>query len=163
MATEAKSIPRFEIRPLTEVAELFPCCSAVKSAVNSPVNPLLIRCYGRTSSPVRAEFIAGSFGGERGFSAVSLPRGFRMHRGERRSAMLPPYENPMIFLLKISKCGMIIFLVPKGARLADCPLSSAQGLENAQNGKGWLLAEVGMDLGSAPRSLGPGAVLRPVS
>jgi len=73
------------------------------------------------------------------------------------------FENPMISLLKISKCGMIIFLVPKGARLADCPLSSAQGLENAQNGKGWLLAEVGMDLGSAPRSLGPGAVLRPVS
>ena len=30
-------------------------------------------------------------------------------------------------------------------------------LENAQNGKGQLLAEVGMDLGSAPRSLGIGA------
>jgi hypothetical protein len=32
-------------------------------------------------------------------------------------------------------------------------------LENAQNGKGYLLAGVGMDLGSAPRSLGVGAIL----
>jgi len=88
-------VPRF--------AELFPCCFAVKSAVNSPVNPLLIRCYGRTSSPVRAEFIAGSLGGERGFSAVSLPRGFRMRRGERRSAMLPQFKNPMIFLSENNK------------------------------------------------------------
>ena len=30
-------------------------------------------------------------------------------------------------------------------------------LENAQNGKGQLLAEVGMDMGSPPRSLGIGA------
>jgi hypothetical protein len=77
--------------------------------------------------------------------------------------MLPQFENRMIFLLKISKCGMIIFLVPKGTQLADCPSSSAQVLENAKNGKGWLLAKVGTDLGSAPRSLGLGAVLRPVS
>jgi len=35
--------------------------------------------------------------------------------------------------------------------------SPEQGLENAQNGKGWLLAKVGMRLGSAPRSLDVGA------
>jgi hypothetical protein len=37
--------------------------------------------------------------------------------------------------------------------VSDRPLRSGQALENAQNGKGWLLAEVGMDLGSAPLSL----------
>ena len=36
-------------------------------------------------------------GGERGFSAVSLRRGFRMRRGERRSAMPSQFENLMIF------------------------------------------------------------------
>jgi hypothetical protein len=46
------------------------------------------------------EFIAGSLGGERGFSPISLPRGFRMRRGERRSAMLPRFENLMIFLFE---------------------------------------------------------------
>jgi len=70
----------------------------------SPVNPLLIPlpipCYDRTSSPVPAEFIAGSLGRERGFAAVSLPRGFWMRRGERRSAMLPQFANPMIFLFE---------------------------------------------------------------
>jgi hypothetical protein len=44
------------------------------------------------------EFIAGSLGGERGFSPISLPCGFRMRRGERRSAMLPRFENLMIFI-----------------------------------------------------------------
>ena len=34
--------------------------------------------------------------------------------------------------------------------VSDRPLRSGQALENAQNGKGWLLAGVGMDLGSAP-------------
>jgi len=43
------------------------------SRINSPVIPLLIPCYGRKSSPVRAEFIAGSLRGERGFSAVCHP------------------------------------------------------------------------------------------
>ena len=38
--------------------------------------------------------------------------------------------------------------------------SPEQGLENAQNGKGQLWAKVGMRLGSAPRSLGVGAVLQ---
>ena len=133
----------------------------------SPVIPLLFRCYGRTSSAVRAEFVAGSRGGDRGFSAVSLPRGFRMRRGERRSAMLPQLENPMIFLFENIKVWHDYFSGSESeapaTRLADCPLSSAQVLENSQNGKGWLLARVGMDLGSAPRSLGLGAVLRPVS
>src|SRR5271168_1617306 len=35
-----------------------------------------------------------------------------------------------------------------------CPLSSEQGLENAQNDKGELLARVGIDLGSAHVRLG---------
>jgi len=34
----------------------------------------------------------------------------------------------------------------------DFPLRATQVLENAQNGKGFLLAAVGMDLGSTPRS-----------
>jgi hypothetical protein len=46
------------------------------------------------------EFIAGSLGGERGFSPLSLPRGFRTRRGERRSATLPRFENLMIFLFE---------------------------------------------------------------
>src|ERR1700675_1408803 len=46
------------------------------------------------------EFIAGSLGGERGLSPLSLPRGFRTRRGERRSAMLPRFENLMIFLFE---------------------------------------------------------------
>jgi hypothetical protein len=40
------------------------------------------------------------------------------------------------------------------------PFAIRYVLENAQNGKGQLLAEVGMDLGSAPRSLGIGAEMR---
>src|SRR5271156_5183481 len=36
--------------------------------------------------------------------------------------------------------------------------SLRQVLENAQNGKGQLLAEVGIDLGSSPRSFGVGVV-----
>jgi hypothetical protein len=48
------------------------------------------------------EFIAGSLDGERGFSANSLPRGFRMRRDERRAAMPPQFEieKPMIFLFE---------------------------------------------------------------
>jgi hypothetical protein len=49
----------------------------------SPVNPLLIRCYERTSSPVRAEFIAGSLAGNVVSQLFAAPCGFRMHRGER--------------------------------------------------------------------------------
>jgi hypothetical protein len=44
------------------------------------------------------EFIACSLAGERGFSAISHPRGFRMRRGERRSAMSRRFENLMIFI-----------------------------------------------------------------
>jgi len=40
------------------------------------------------------------------------------------------------------------------------PFAIRYVLENAQNGKGQLLAEVGMDLGSTPRSLGIGAEMR---
>src|SRR5271163_1476626 len=102
--------------------------------------PLLFRCYGPTSSAVRAEFIAGPLRGERGFSAVPLPRGFQMRRGERRSAMLSQFENPMIFLLKISKCGMNIFLVPKGTRLADCPCRARKCLKTLKTARAgyWL-------------------------
>jgi hypothetical protein len=54
---------------------LFPCYS--------PVIPLLFPCYGGRSSPVRVEFNACSLAGERGFSAISHPCGFRMRRGKR--------------------------------------------------------------------------------
>ena len=53
-------------------SELIP----LSSRINSAVNPLLIRCYGGRVSPVRAEFIAGSRRGERGFATISLPCGF---------------------------------------------------------------------------------------
>jgi hypothetical protein len=56
-------------------SNLFPCYS--------PVNPLLIRCYERTSSPVRAEFIAGSLAGNVVSLLFAAPCGFRMHRGKR--------------------------------------------------------------------------------
>jgi hypothetical protein len=52
---------------------IFPLLSRINSAVIPLLIPLLFRCYGRTSSAVRAEFIAGSLGGERGFSAVWRP------------------------------------------------------------------------------------------
>ena len=134
------------------------------SRINSAVNPLLIRCYGGRVSPVRAEFIAGSRRGERSFAAISLPRGFCSRRGGRRSAMPSQFENPMmIFLFENNKVchdyfshservRMLIRAIGKAAgtkpagagdalgRSAamrpDCPLSSEQGLENAQNDKG---------------------------
>jgi len=71
--------------PLARRAEFFPC------------QVELIPRYGRTSSPVLAEIIACPPRGERGFSAVSLSCGFRMRRGERRSAMPSQFENLMIF------------------------------------------------------------------
>jgi hypothetical protein len=49
------------------------------------------------SFPVRAEFIAGSLGGERGFSAIFLPCGFWLLRCARRSAAVS-VQNPMIFV-----------------------------------------------------------------
>jgi hypothetical protein len=57
------------------LSNLFPCYS--------PVIPLLFPCYGGRSSPVRVEFNACSLAGERGFSAISHPCGFRMRRGKR--------------------------------------------------------------------------------
>jgi hypothetical protein len=45
--------------------------------------PLLIRCYERTSSPVRAEFIAGSLADNVVSQLFAAPCGFRMHRGKR--------------------------------------------------------------------------------
>ena len=69
------------------------------SRINSAVNPLLIRCYGGRVSPVRAEFIADSRRGERGFATISLPRGFCSRRGGRRSAMPSQFENPMMISL----------------------------------------------------------------
>ena len=76
-------------------SELIP----LSSRINSAVNPLLIRCYGGRVSPVRAEFIAGSRRGERGFATISLPRGFCSRRGGRRSAMPSQCENPMMISL----------------------------------------------------------------
>jgi len=76
-------------------SELIP----LSSRINSAVNPLLIRCYGGRVSPVRAEFIAGSRRGERGFATISLPRGFCSRRGGRRSAMPSQFENPMMISL----------------------------------------------------------------
>ena len=76
-------------------SELIP----LSSRINSAVNPLLIRCYGGRVSPVRAEFIAGSRRGERGFATISLPRGFCSSRGGRRSAMPSQLENPMMISL----------------------------------------------------------------
>jgi hypothetical protein len=76
-------------------SELIP----LSSRINSAVNPLLIRCYGGRVSPVRAEFIAGSRRGERGFATISLPRGFCSPRGGRRSAMPSQLENPMMISL----------------------------------------------------------------
>jgi hypothetical protein len=51
--------------------------------IYSAVFPLLFPCYGGRSSPVRVEFNACSLAGQRGFSAISHPCGFRMLRGER--------------------------------------------------------------------------------
>jgi hypothetical protein len=44
--------------------------------------------------------MACSLGGERGFSAVCHSCGFRMRRGEGRSAMLPQFENLMISIFE---------------------------------------------------------------
>jgi hypothetical protein len=65
--------------------EYFPCQVEfpLLSRIYSPVNPLLIRCYERTSSPVRAEFIAGSLAGNVVSQLFAAPCGFRMHRDER--------------------------------------------------------------------------------
>jgi hypothetical protein len=159
-------------------SELIP----LSSRINSAVNPLLIRCYGGRVSPVRAEFIAGSRRGERGFATISLPRGFCSRRGGRRSAMPSQFENPMMISLfennnvchdYFSHSERLRMLIRGGWRVAngewgrrtdyspfaigkaagtkpagagdalgrsaampDCPLSSEQGLENAQNDKG---------------------------
>ena len=80
-------------------SELIPLLSRINSAVNPLLNPLLIRCYGGRVFPVRAEFIAGSRGGERGFAAISLPRGNCSRRGGSRSAMPSQFENPMMISL----------------------------------------------------------------
>jgi len=62
-------------------------------------------------------------------------------------------------LFAIGASGAGDALGRSAAHSPDCPSPAEQVLENAQNGKGWLLAEVGMDLGSAPRSLRIGALL----
>ena len=60
----------------------------------------LIPCYGGRVFPARAEFIAGSLGRERGFSAIYRSCGFWMHRGERRSARPSQFGNQMISLFE---------------------------------------------------------------
>src|SRR5271156_5713572 len=52
-----------------------------------------------------------------------------------------------------------VFAIRYSRRSTNAPCRVRQVLENAKNGKGWLLAKVGMDLGSTPLSLGLGAVL----
>src|SRR5271170_2061956 len=94
---------------MMRVTELIPC-SRELIPCQVGINSLLRR----TSFPVRAEFIAGSLGGERGFSAIYRSCGFRMHRGERRSARPSQFENLMILFSKISKFVMLFFLVQKG-------------------------------------------------
>jgi hypothetical protein len=58
--------------------------------------------FGRNSSPVRSAENAVS-------QPFASPCGFRMRRGERRSAMLLHFENPMIFLYENIKVCPIIF------------------------------------------------------
>ena len=53
-----------------------PCSSKRLGLYHFPCKWELFPCYGRTSFPVRAEFMACSLGGERGFPAIFLPRGF---------------------------------------------------------------------------------------
>ena len=48
------------------------------------------------------------------FSAVSLGFGFRMRRGERRSAMPSQFENLMIFPFENIEACYVAFLVQKG-------------------------------------------------
>ena len=62
---------------------IFPLLSRINSPVIPLLIPLLFLCYGRTSSPVRAEFIACPLGGERGFSAVCQP--VRLRDASRRA------------------------------------------------------------------------------
>src|ERR1700677_2142198 len=179
----------------------------LSSRIHSAVNPLLIRCYGGRVSPVRAEFIAGSRRGERGFATISLPRGFCSRRGGRRSAMPSQLENPMMTSLFennnvchdcFSHSERLCMLIRGGWRVAngewgrrtdyspfaigkaagtkpagagdalgrsaampDCPLSSEQGLENAQKTRAsyWLeLASIwiGVTFAWGRRRLGSG-------
>jgi hypothetical protein len=56
--------------------------------------------FGRHSLPVRSAENAVS-------QPFASPCGFRMRRGERRPAMLPQFENLMIFLFEIKVCHIV--------------------------------------------------------
>ena len=107
------------------------------SRIHSAVNPLLIRCYGGRVSPVRAEFIAGSRRGERGFATISLPCGFCSRRGGRRSAMPSQFENPMMISLFennnvchdcFSHSERLRMLIRGGWRVAEWRMGTPDGL-----------------------------------
>jgi hypothetical protein len=59
------------------------------------------------------EIVACPLGGECGFSTICHPCGFRMRRGELRSAMLSQFENLMIFLFENIKVDHAVFFVQK--------------------------------------------------
>jgi hypothetical protein len=61
--------------------------------------------------------MACPLGGERGFSTISHPRGFRMGRGERRSAILSEFENLMIFLFENIKVCHNYFSLSEGSSM----------------------------------------------
>ena len=65
---------------------------------------------------------------------------------DRAGSAWPTLENEALYDAALSERGCILAAAP-------VPCDDGQALENARNGKGWLLAGVGMDLGSAPRSL----------
>ena len=92
----------------------------------------------------------------------SFSRSERLHMSDRRLMVSSEWrmgtpDGP--FAIRYSPACAGDGLGRSAADSPDCPSPAEQVLKNAQNGKGWLLAGVGMDLGSAPRSLWLGAVL----
>ena len=110
------------------------------------------------SLPVWAEFIAGSFGGERGFSAIFLPRGWGeaksiplllqiIDRLDRYSDPLEDFSSPELSIERRHKpsatrgkpAGMKTVGDAPGQSAAErreSPSPSEQRLENAEKGKG---------------------------
>ena len=113
----------------------------------------------------------------------------RLRVASRRGSfgLLSQVKNPIKLYFRKNKSVLVVIFMFQNANACLTPLASLQaarcfrrrcacsasslarspertspeqGLENAQNGKGQLWAKVGMRLGSAPRSLGVGAVLQ---
>ena len=93
-----------------------------KKAEFSPVSRIKFPCYSAVNSPVIPGLLwADEFpcsGGihilvarrrTRFLSRLASPCGFRTRRGERRPAMLPQFENLMIFLFENIKVCHIVF------------------------------------------------------